>query len=141
MKVFLGGTIEGRDWGAELIPLLKIDYFNPIVENWNEEAKQEELEQRKICDYVLYVITEGMSGVYSIAEVTEDSVRNPQKTIFCVNIRNVKIDKQVMNNLNAVKDLVKRNGAYCFDSLNEIADFLNNQIKISNQIRRIGNLI
>lgn len=39
MKVFLGGTCEGRDWRNELIPKLKCDYFNPVVEEWTEEVK------------------------------------------------------------------------------------------------------
>ena len=31
MKVFLGGTCSGRKWRDELIPLLKCEYYNPIV--------------------------------------------------------------------------------------------------------------
>lgn len=32
-KVFLGGTCNGSIWREKLIPLLKIDYFNPVVAN------------------------------------------------------------------------------------------------------------
>ena len=32
-KVFLGGTCNGSDWRKKLIPKLKIDYFNPVVED------------------------------------------------------------------------------------------------------------
>lgn len=128
MKVFLGGTCAGRDWRSELIPLLKINYFNPIVDNWTEENKKEENRQKEICDYNLYVITEGMSGVYSIAEVVEDSIKKPNGTIFCIDIRNIKVDEEVMNSINAVKDMVIDNGAYHFDSLNDVANFLNSKI-------------
>lgn len=31
MKVFLGGTCAGWKWRDELQPLLKCDYYNPIV--------------------------------------------------------------------------------------------------------------
>ena len=38
--VFLGGTCNNSTWRDKLIPLLKIDYFNPVVEDWTEEAQQ-----------------------------------------------------------------------------------------------------
>ena len=41
-KVFLGGTCNKSKWRDELIDLLKIDYFNPVVDDWNEEAQKEE---------------------------------------------------------------------------------------------------
>ena len=68
-KVFLGGTCNESTWRDKLIKMLEIDYFNPVVDDWTEECYQEELRQRKICDYCLYVITPRMKGVYSIAEV------------------------------------------------------------------------
>lgn len=40
MKVFLGGTCAGYDWRSKLIPLLKCDYFNPVVKNWTEERRK-----------------------------------------------------------------------------------------------------
>ena len=45
-KVFLGGTCNGSTWRDELIPMLNIDYFNPVVENWTSECQKEELKQR-----------------------------------------------------------------------------------------------
>jgi len=38
MRVFLGGTCNKSTWRQRLIKLLKIDYFNPVVDDWNEEA-------------------------------------------------------------------------------------------------------
>ena len=35
MKVFLGGTCNESKWRDDLIKLLKIDYFNPVVKDWN----------------------------------------------------------------------------------------------------------
>jgi len=31
-KVFLGGTCNESTWRDELIPMLEIDYFNPVVD-------------------------------------------------------------------------------------------------------------
>ena len=67
MKVFLGGTCNNTTWRDELIKKLKIDYFNPVVDDWNEEAYRRELQEREICDFCLYTITPKMTGVYSIA--------------------------------------------------------------------------
>jgi len=85
MKVFLGGTCNGENWRATLIPYLDkygIDYFNPVVDDWNNEAQENERRERQECDYVLYVVTPAMIGVYSIAEVVDDSNKRPEKTIF-----------------------------------------------------------
>lgn len=42
-RVFLGGTCADTTWRSELIPLLedkKIEYFNPVVEDWTPECQQ-----------------------------------------------------------------------------------------------------
>ena len=51
-KVFLGGTCNESTWRNELIPLLKIDYFNPVVEDWTPECQAEEERQKnEECNY------------------------------------------------------------------------------------------
>src|SRR5574343_611870 len=84
MKVFLGGTCNESTWRNILIPQLTVDYFNPVVDDWTPDCMKEELLQRQICDFVLYAITPRMTGVYSIAEVVDDSNKRPEKTILCV---------------------------------------------------------
>lgn len=125
-RVFLGGTCtsdKNRDYRNELIPLLKCEYFNPVVDEWTEECKQREIEARKECDYVLYVITSDMTGVYSIAEVVDDSNKRPNNTLFMVNYDG--FTKQQINSLKSVENMVKNNGAIVFDNLQEIASYLN----------------
>ena len=127
MKVFLGGTCNESRWREELIEMLEIDYFNPIVEDWTEECMEEEIRQREICDYCLYVITPKMTGVYSIAEVVDDSNKRPDKCLFCVLEKDEEeaFDKAQIKSLGAVSKLVANNGAKTFNSLKEIAEFLN----------------
>ena len=84
MKVYLGGTCNGSTWRERLMPALKVSYFNPVVRDWNEEAQQREIEERRNCDCCLYVITPKMTGVYSVAEVVDDSNKRPRKTMLCV---------------------------------------------------------
>lgn len=70
MKVFLGGTCAGWKWRDELQPLLKCDYYNPIVKNWSEEDRLREVHERETSDYVLYGITNGIKDVVDIAPIT-----------------------------------------------------------------------
>lgn len=145
-KVFLGGTRNESSWRDKLISMLTIDYFNPVVEDWTEEYYQEELEQREVCDYCLYVITPKMAGVYSIAEVVDDSNKRPSRTIFCVlekdtytergeikdgvyyQIYDKYFSESQLRSLDKVGRMIERNGGKYFKTLKEVADFLNNQI-------------
>lgn len=122
-KVFLGGTCNNSTWREKLIPFLKIDFFNPILEVWTDEAYKEELVQREICDFCLYVITSEMKGVYSVAEVVDDSNKKPQKTIFC--FLEEGFEKEEIKSLQAVGKMVQQNGAYWLKNMNEILILLN----------------
>lgn len=131
-RVFLGGTCNNSPWRSELIPMLNIDYFNPVVENWTEACQAEELKQREECDYCLYVITPAMTGVYSIAEAVDDSNKRPEKTIFCVldeseheGAKCIVFNSHQIKSLEAVGKMVKANGGEYFRSLREVANYLN----------------
>ena len=138
-KVFLGGTCNNSKWREKLIPLLKIDYFNPVVDDWTEKHQKEELRQREICDYCLYVITPFMTGVYSIAEAVDDSNKRPKKTIFCVLNKEPSLSNGLMNpsnvkheftigelkSLDAVGRMIEKNGGKYFTSLESVSVYLN----------------
>jgi len=129
-KVFLGGTCNDSIWRKVLIPMLNIDYFDPVVEDWTEKEQAEERKQREECDYCLYVITPLMSGVYSIAEVIDDSNKRPEKTLFCA----LTADKDCCftegqrKSLDQVGAMVVRNGGKYFPALITVADYLNEVI-------------
>lgn len=130
-KVFLGGTCNGSQWRENLIPMLKIDYFNPVVDDWNEEAQAEEERQKEECDYCLYVITPQMKGGYSIAEVVDDSNKRPEKTVFCVLIESDDdiFDHSQCKSLVKIAEVVRNNGAKVAWSLEEVADYLNKGVE------------
>ena len=125
-KVFLGGTCGNSTWRDELMPLLKIDYFNPVVKNWTKECQEiEEFQKEKLCNIHLYVITKEMSGVFSIAEVI-DSVHNKNvTTILIVNIDG--FEGHQVKSLNAVVDLVNKRGgtSKVSSDIKDVADILN----------------
>ena len=128
VKVFLGGTCNESTWRDELIPMLKIESYNPVVDDWTPECQAEEIKQRADSDYVLYVITPKMTGVYSIAEAVEDSNKRPSKTIFCyLKEDDLTFTEGQIKSLEMVGSLVERNGAKWFRSLDEIANYLNKE--------------
>ena len=127
MMVFLGGTVNGSKWRDELIPKLKIDYFNPVVDEWNENAMQAEEDAKDKSDYLLFVLTPKLEGFYSIAEAVDASNKHPQKTVICV------LDSYDGNgwtahqikSLKKIEDLISSNGGIVIDSLDELVLFLN----------------
>jgi len=129
MKVFLGGTCNKSTWREHLINLLNIDYFNPVVDDWTPECMEEEIRQRESCDYCLYVITPKMTGVYSIAEVVDDSNKRPEKTIFCILCEDGRpvFTAGQLKSLQQVSKMVTTNGGESFMSLKDVAGYLNNK--------------
>ncbi len=127
MKVFLGGTCNKSKWRDEIIKDFEqngIDYFNPIVKDWNEKAQREEIKQRQKCDFCLYTITPKMSGVYSIAEVIDDANKRPKKTIFCLlnNDEDEKFSDPQLKSLEQVGKMVEENGGKFVKSLKKVTE-------------------
>ena len=132
-KVFLGGTVDSQ-WRDILIPLLEIDYFNPLITDrpWVEQDRLNEVSARQTCDYVLYVLTPRMTGLYAIAEAVDDSNKKPSKTILYVIDRDageegttVTFVKSIKDSLDNISKLVEGNGAKVCRSMQEVANYLN----------------
>lgn len=127
VKVFLGGTCNESTWRNQIIPMLEVGFFNPVVDDWTPDCRVEELRQREECDVCLYVITPKMTGVYSIAEVIDDSNKRPARTVF-VRLRDDG-DKRFTDgqwkSLEAVSQMIERNGSTSFDSLKSAATHIN----------------
>jgi hypothetical protein len=126
-KVFLGGTCNKSTWRDYVISKLKMDYFNPVVDDWTPECQEREIYEREHCDYCLYTITPKMIGCYSIAEVIDDSNKRPAKTIFCYLDKDE--DKEFTmgqcRSLDNVGKMVSRNGGKWFKNLDDIIVYLN----------------
>ena len=127
-KVFLGGTSSDSKWREEIKPLLKIDYYDPVCDGeWTQEAYLREIHERETSDFVAYVITPKMGGVYSVAEVIDDSNKRPEKTLFCFLAKDEGdvFTKAEIKSLNAVAKMVKNNGGKVFDNLQNMIVFFN----------------
>ncbi len=131
MRIFLGGTCNGSKWREELIAMLNThDYYNPVVADWTPACQAEELRQRALAEYVVYVITPRMMGVYSIAEVVDDSNKRPERTVFCVHHELVEhFTTGQLRSLDAVGKLVSANGGTVCTTLNGLARFLNERVQ------------
>jgi hypothetical protein len=140
-NVFLGGTCNNSTWRVRLIEKLKVPYFNPVVEDWTEKAQEEEDEQRKNAKFVLFVITPLMKGCFSVAEVVDCSNKRPESTLFCVLEKDD--DKEFedfqLKSLKQVKKMVQENGAIVLNSLDEIADYLNNK-EYKDKIKKLAGI-
>lgn len=127
-KVFLGGTCNNSTWRDRVIKKLKIDYFNPVVEDWTPECqKEEERQKNDECNIHLYVITPLMTGVFSIAEAVQSSNNWDKETYFCYLEEDdgKKFEKFQIKSLKATADLIKNNGGKTFTSLDSLIDTLN----------------
>ena len=130
-SVFLGGTCNGSNWRDELISMLdtnKINAFNPVVDNWDKQAQENEDYHKENDDYCLYVITPEMVGIYSIFEVGMDSIRKKGKVLFCAldNRNGKEFDSIIKRNIEKIKKDLTLNETLVFDSLEQIAFYLNN---------------
>jgi hypothetical protein len=112
MKVFLGGTCAGRNWRDELIPHLQVDYFNPVVSDWTKEAEENEYLEKQSSGIHLYVITSGLKGVFSIAEVM-DSALTPGK-ISILHVVPDGFDMKMLRSLEATVNLLKARGSIAY---------------------------
>ncbi len=133
ISIFLGGTCNGSKskWRDKLIPMLshKFEPFNPVVDDWNEEAQEREIYHRMNDDFVLYCITPMMTGFYSIAEMIDDMNKRPLKTIVCFlyedgNGRHGYTIPQ-LKSVEAVLKMLKDNNVPAFTSLEDLANYLN----------------
>jgi len=126
--VFLGGTCESG-WREELKPYLQIAYFDPVVDDWNEEAQWLENIAKRKARWLLFVITPQMRGVFSIAEAVEAAIKRPNDTIFCVlkEYAGKRFDEAQLKSLKAVSDLIRRDGATVLGYLDIVASELNSR--------------
>lgn len=125
-KVFLGGTWANSIWRDELIPMLGVDYFNPVVEDWTADCQAiEQTEKSFDCNIHLYVITSAMKGVFSIAEVIESVHMHGKHTILHVDPTGFDVGE--LKSLQAVVDMVNKHGGvgYIDCKLERVARIIN----------------
>lgn len=128
-KVFLGGTTAGPDWRPEIIPYLSVPFFNPVVPDWNTEVQAEEERQKQKCGISLYVLTPFMTGVFSIAEIMEDTMeRRKGLTVVCLlaDYAGQSMERKgTKRSVEAVIAMAAKHGAIITNSLKDAAAAVN----------------
>ncbi len=130
-RIFLGGTCNNSVWREELISLIRVDYFNPVVEDWTPECQMVEMEEKESkCNIHLYVITSAMVGVFSIAEVI-DSVHNASVRTL-LQVIPTGFERPQLKSLEAVVDLVNYRGGVAFlnNGLKKMARTINSAFEV-----------
>lgn len=117
MKIYLRNSTDDKKTKNKILNQLKI-----------QESKKED------SDYYLYVVTPKLVDFFFVSDLVDDSYDYPEKTIYCIlkneitgSKSNIKIsfsDDQ-MKMLNAIGDIIKRNGGKYFKNLDEVVNFLN----------------
>lgn len=125
MNVFLGGTCNGSTWREQLIPTLEIDYFNPMVHNWDEQSYEREKTARQMADFCLFVITPRLEGFFSLAEVVDTAYKRTDRTIYCFLLEDEgrTFSEQQLQVLNQIGRLIEDNGSLWLHSLAQISEF------------------
>jgi hypothetical protein len=130
-KIFLGGTTNGWDWRADIIPILEregLSFFNPLVDDWTEEDRLIEIKERdEVCDIHLYVITSDMIGCYSIAEIMESAFLMEGKQTYTVFIPG-DVEGHISKSFLATHLLIAGRGAWSALLINndELVSFIEN---------------
>ena len=106
----------------------RFDPFNPVVDDWNEEAQREE-EYHKVNDeYLVYCITPKMTGFFSIVEMIHSMHVRPHTTFVCFLNEDdgSKFTIPQMKSIDATVELLERFEVKTFTSLEDMAEYMNN---------------
>lgn len=134
--VFLGGTCSDSKWREQLINGLTINYFDPVVEDWDKSDKDREDQIKASSDYNLFVITPKQKSFVSFIETGMEAVKSPSRTLLCVLTEDEgeTFSEEQINGLKAIIDTLKKHNVKVFGSLEEVRNFLNNSINSSEEV-------
>lgn len=127
-SVFLGGTCNNSLWRNKLIPLLRIEFFNPVVDNWTPEDALKEEEKKETSKFLLFVVTTSQKGFYSIAELASAAYKYPDKQVVVAFVTDDGDFDAAQKKSNAaiIKLLSPLPNFKAVDTLDEVASYLNN---------------
>lgn len=131
--IFLGGTVDDN-WRTKFISEWnkvdnkKISLFDPVVDDWNDKAREKENEIKSKAKLNLFVITHNQKGVFSFAEIVECA--HYSKVFFAILDEHNQIDKVALDNYDCIGKLIeKHDGIYkVYDSNSGIKSLVDDVI-------------
>lgn len=125
-EVFLGGTCAGPDYRTQLIPLLTVPYFNPVVADWKPEDAVREDRAKAEASANVFVITPAAIGMYSVAELTELAIES-EKPLFVMfmEVEGFTWNEHQIKSNAQIKKLLAKYNALVFEDLVQMANTIN----------------
>ena len=127
--IFLGGTCNGSKWRNKFILMLdnRFDPFDPVVDDWNEDAQREEEYHKANDNYLVFCITPKMTGFFSIAEMIDNMHIRPRTTVVCFLDKddNSEFTIPQSKSIDATIKLLQSYGVAVFTSLEDMAEYFN----------------
>ncbi len=116
-KIFLGGTKNNSLWRED---------FKKLLDGKNYNFVEDENEEKNTCDFFIYILTPKHNNYFPIADVVDNSNKRTDITILCIlqNDGDTIYTKFQTKSMNAVRKMVKNNGASVFSDLEAVVDFL-----------------
>lgn len=116
-KVFLGGTCGDSTWREDIIPALEenhIDYFNPVVDVWDDQAQVEEDEQKENCSIHLYGLSKDQKGAYTFFEIPYSLIKGKKVIVY---IDDILENSQLKDSIEKIiKDLSDLGIGVCYNT-------------------------
>lgn len=131
-SLFIGGSTSDSQWRQKLISKLNkdINVLNPTsAKELNEDARNKDSKNREDSDFSLYAISPQSIDPYTIAHLVDESNKRPESVVFAMIEEGGTFDKSQKNSMSYIKDLVETNGSNVFTSIDEAANYLNEQVK------------
>lgn len=133
--VGLFGTCGNSKWRDSVIPVLEangIEYFNPVILDWNEECMKNEVLHASLDRVILLVITGETTGIASMAEsgwIAAQAILRGQCLIMVIEDVDPSLDSNELriNKTRAlmrkyILSLPKESGVYLFDNINDAVE-------------------
>jgi hypothetical protein len=133
--IFLGGTCGNNKWRDGFIDRLverglpRESLFNPVVSEWNEEARSKEDEIKKKSSYNLYYLADPQQddnhkSFYSLGEAIMGGYDNPEHTLIIFDSTGMPLHAN-KSSAKAYEDLkVRFPDSHIFQKLSEAEDWL-----------------
>lgn len=127
--IFMGGTCTGPKWRERLIAQVgqPFRWFNPVVAEWTQEAKESEIAVRAESDVLLYCITPYQEGCYSYLEMTEDAVRSDKTVVVCFlpSFEDKAFNEAQWSSIMSAQTLLLKHKVHVFLSMEQTIDWFN----------------
>lgn len=125
MKIYLRNIGNKTDYRQVISKIITAD-FVPSESPETILSAQE----KQSCNFLVYILTPLFTDLYAIAELIDDAIKYPDKTLFCFeedSSNDKKFSKHQIKSMNAVAKMVINNNAKHLENSEQLISFLQSQ--------------